>query len=395
MFCVLCAALAAGLTMGFMSQDAIEIEIKSQCGTEAEKAQAKKVLNLLSDHHLLLVTLLLFNSAANEALPLCVDHLVPSYVAILLSVTLVLIFGEIVPSAIFTGPRKLQLSAAMTGFVRLLVILFFPISRPIASLLDRILGHQALRAYTRQEIATFVSMQRSLSHNDLAEKPLGEDEVMILNGVLKMSSKTVFEVMTPLAKVYMLNSEQVLDEETLNGMLRCGYSRIPIYQGEDSGNIRGYLIVKKLIVLNPNDLRKVSSFQLKHPLVVHPKMSLLKILHLFKKGIHMAVVSDNPSETRARFLSGEPLNARSRVIGILTLEDVMEQMLQGDIDDEKDRKKSRLEKHYLAALRDRVQGKRSSQTESVEEYGDDDSETGLRSSLLNNSIQYSEEKTYV
>jgi len=40
--CVVCAALAAGLTMGFMSQDAIEIEIKAQCGSDAEKKQAKK-----------------------------------------------------------------------------------------------------------------------------------------------------------------------------------------------------------------------------------------------------------------------------------------------------------------------------------------------------------------
>lgn len=40
---------------------------------------------------------------ANEALPVMLDRIVPSYAAILLSVTLVLIFGEVVPSAIFTG----------------------------------------------------------------------------------------------------------------------------------------------------------------------------------------------------------------------------------------------------------------------------------------------------
>ena len=55
------------------------------------------------DHHLLLVSLLLVNAAVNEALPIFLDSLVPSWLAIVLSVTLVLFFGEIIPSAIFTG----------------------------------------------------------------------------------------------------------------------------------------------------------------------------------------------------------------------------------------------------------------------------------------------------
>ena len=56
---------------------------------------AKAILPILSQHHLLLVTLLLMNAAANEALPLFLDELVPSYIAIVLSVTIVLFFGEV------------------------------------------------------------------------------------------------------------------------------------------------------------------------------------------------------------------------------------------------------------------------------------------------------------
>lgn len=52
----------------------------------------------------MLVTLLLCNAAAVEALPLCLDELVPSVVAIILSVTGVLAFGEIIPQALCTGP---------------------------------------------------------------------------------------------------------------------------------------------------------------------------------------------------------------------------------------------------------------------------------------------------
>ena len=43
--------------------------------------------------------------------------LVPSYVAVLLSVTMVLIFGEILPSALFSGPNQLKIAARMASFV--------------------------------------------------------------------------------------------------------------------------------------------------------------------------------------------------------------------------------------------------------------------------------------
>lgn len=89
-----------------------QMEVKSRCGTPEEKEAAKKLLPLIKRHHLLLVTLLLFNSISNEALPIFLDTLVPSYVAVLISVTLVLIFGEIIPSALFTGPD--QVSAEYT-----------------------------------------------------------------------------------------------------------------------------------------------------------------------------------------------------------------------------------------------------------------------------------------
>jgi hypothetical protein len=54
------------------------------------------------------VTLLLFNSLANEALPIFLAELVPGYVAVALSVTMILVFGEIIPSAVFTGATKVE-----------------------------------------------------------------------------------------------------------------------------------------------------------------------------------------------------------------------------------------------------------------------------------------------
>ena len=81
----------------------LSLEIKRRASPSLQEQQySEQLLPLLVGHskrHRLLVSLLLLNSLANEALPLFLDELFPSkYVAILVSVTLVLFFGEIVPS---------------------------------------------------------------------------------------------------------------------------------------------------------------------------------------------------------------------------------------------------------------------------------------------------------
>lgn len=55
------------------------------------------IFPILKRHHYLLVTLLLSNATAMEALPIFLDKLVPSFWAVLISVSMVLFFGEIIP----------------------------------------------------------------------------------------------------------------------------------------------------------------------------------------------------------------------------------------------------------------------------------------------------------
>ena len=93
--CVLCAGLAAGLTIGLLSLDKTKLEIKTLTGSPEEVAAAEKVLPLIKRHHLLLVSILLFNSVANESLPVFLGALVPNYLAVLISVSLVLVCGEV------------------------------------------------------------------------------------------------------------------------------------------------------------------------------------------------------------------------------------------------------------------------------------------------------------
>lgn len=83
--------------MGLMSMDTLNLEVLMKSGTSKQKAYAARILPLVKRHHLLLVTLLLANAAAMETLPIFLNKLVPEWIAIIVSVTLVLFFGEVIP----------------------------------------------------------------------------------------------------------------------------------------------------------------------------------------------------------------------------------------------------------------------------------------------------------
>jgi metal transporter CNNM len=112
------AGLMSGLTVGYLSIDDLVLELKTSTGSGEEKAQAYKVLPILAHRHWLLCTLLISNAAAMETLPIFLNYLVPEYLAIIISVTLVLTFGEIIPQAICTGPDQVKIAAYLAPFTK-------------------------------------------------------------------------------------------------------------------------------------------------------------------------------------------------------------------------------------------------------------------------------------
>lgn len=56
---------------------------------------AAKILPIVKHQHVLLCTLLIGNALAMEALPIFLDVLLPAWASVLISVTLILAFGEV------------------------------------------------------------------------------------------------------------------------------------------------------------------------------------------------------------------------------------------------------------------------------------------------------------
>ncbi|KAK4718617.1 hypothetical protein R3W88_016955 [Solanum pinnatisectum] len=379
-FLVLFSGIMYGLTLGLMSLGLVELEILQQSGTPDEKKQAvcsvsvskgfpelvsgilAVILLVVQKQHQLLVTLLLCNVAAMEALPLYLDKMFNQYVAVILSVTFILAFGEVIPQAICTR-YGLAVGANFVWLVRVLMIICYPIAYPIGKILDCVLGHHKV-LFRRAQLKALVSI-----HSQEAGKggELTHDETTIISGALDLTEKTAEEAMTPIESTFSLDVNSKLDWEAMGKIISRGHSRVPIYSGSLK-NIIGFLLVKRLLTVCPETETPVGAVSIRRIPRVPADMPLYDILNEFQKGSsHMAAVEEksddstvtggNPHVTTHDLMTkGEktecltpPTSADAvtngvsewsddieddEVIGIITLDDAFEELLQEEIVDE-------------------------------------------------------------
>ena len=93
-----------------------------------------------------------------EALPIFLDAIVPSYLAIIISVTAVLFFGEIIPQAVCTGPNQIKIAATVAPFTKGLMYISFLISYPISLLLDLILGKHSKSRFLNTDLKALIEL---------------------------------------------------------------------------------------------------------------------------------------------------------------------------------------------------------------------------------------------
>ncbi|KAK7550035.1 hypothetical protein IWX49DRAFT_554446 [Phyllosticta citricarpa] len=320
---VLLGGAFAGLTIALMGQDEIYLQVIATSGEGAERKSAARVLNLLKKgKHWVLVTLLLSNVITNETLPIVLDRsLGGGWPAVLSSTVLIVIFGEIVPQSVCVR-YGLPIGAWMSPVVLGLMYLMAPVAWPTAKLLDWLLGEDHGTTYKKAGLKTLVTLHKTLGTSP--EDRLNQDEVTIISAVLDLKDKPVGSIMTPMNDVFTMSADTVLDEKMMDQILSAGYSRIPIYQPENPSNFVGMLLVKLLITYDPEDGKQVRDFALATLPETRPETSCLDIVNFFQEGkSHMVLVSDFP---------GEPYGA----LGVVTLEDVIEELIGEEIIDESD-----------------------------------------------------------
>ncbi|KAE9415509.1 hypothetical protein Angca_006815, partial [Angiostrongylus cantonensis] len=319
-FLLVLSGLFSGLNLGLMSLTPQELMLIQKSGSKIERQYAEVILPVRARGNLLLCSLLIGNVCVNSGISILLDDLTSGYVALIASSAGIVVFGEIFPQSLCVK-KGLAVGAYTIWVTRFFMIATFPIAYPISKILDFVLGEEVV-SYDRKRLMELIKMSN--------EEGLVE-ELKIAVGAMEISDKTVADVMTRIDDVFMLPNTTVLNTKTVAEILRMGYTRIPVFCG-DRNNVMSLLFVKDLALLDPDDnftIQTVCGYH-QHPLrFVMEDTPLRVMLEEFKKGdYHLAMVQ--------RIVSAEDSDPTYELVGVVTLEDIVEEILQAEIVDETD-----------------------------------------------------------
>ncbi|KAJ6633528.1 Unextended protein, partial [Pseudolycoriella hygida] len=322
--CLCFSALFSGLNLGLMSLDRTEIKILKNTGTGKERRYAAKIQPVRDHGNFLLCSILLGNVLVNSTFTIILDSMSSGLIAVMSSTILIVLFGEITPQAICSR-HGLAVGANTIFITKVVMALTSPIAYPVSKVLDFILGEEIGAVYNRERLKELVRVTKDV--NDL-----DKDEVNIISGALELRKKTVADAMTHIEDAFMLSYDAILDFETVSEIMKSGFSRIPVYE-HDRKNVLTLLFIKDLAFVDPDDntpLRTLCEFYQNSCSFVFEDVTLDVMFRQFKEGHrgHMAFVHRVNNEG-----DGDPFY---ETVGLITMEDVIEELIQAEIMDETD-----------------------------------------------------------
>ena len=143
--------------VGLLSISKLELKMMINKKNDDDYRVASRILSVVGNHHLFLVTLLIANAISLESLPLVIHHLMPDWAAILTSTVIVLIAAEIIPQAVCTGPHKLTIAYYACPIILVMIKIFWILAYPIAKLLDHLIGDEHDEKIQHKDLAHFLN----------------------------------------------------------------------------------------------------------------------------------------------------------------------------------------------------------------------------------------------
>lgn len=101
------------------------------------------------------------------------------------------------------------------------------------------------------------------------------------------------------------------------------------------------LLVKEHLALDPDDETRISSLRLRTPELMDPGTSMFDALNTFQAGrSHMALITPHVHEVSEAWREGRDLPAHVQILGVCTIEDVIEELIGEEVLDELDTPKT-------------------------------------------------------
>ncbi|CCW61278.1 unnamed protein product [Phytomonas sp. EM1] len=360
------SAVFAGLTLGVMTIDTFTLEIIAESGRMPDCKFAEQILPLRKDAHKTLCTLIISNMLCNVLVvqqfraivsgirhpdPVArPGHVVDDFWADLWEFagsTFLVVVTEILPMSICKSKYSLRVAAWGAIFVHFAMILTYPVSMPLGKFLDWVVGGKERgQIYDRNELRRLMVIQYERKGSNKAG--MSKSELDLLLSAMDFQESKVRDVMRPIDGITHIHESDLITPDFIAHIWLSGRSRVPVMS--EKGTFDSVLVVKDLLTVDvdpssrPTKVAQIIKEKKRGLAMVESSTTLPRMLRIFQDlKTHMALVFSADGCPGAERAALSPSAASTSVehvhtvIGLVTMEDVVEKLLNEEIYDEYDR----------------------------------------------------------
>lgn len=301
--CAFCVMLIR-VMRGMLSETTLELKRRARAG-DIQSAKLYKLKSSYTIEPEVLLTLILILSLSFISLVIVNEH--PDFNALIymsLAYSAILLFG-------FIGEQSVSIASSSVVLFETLVKILSPILKYPAKALDKLIIWGPKKSLSSKAEVLSLIEQTSVSSK------LSIQEKKAIQGALTYGDKCVKDVMIPNSVVKQINDVEILSPVVIGELHDSGYSRFPVYS--DSKNVVGTLFIKDAVNVKNN--KQVKDVMRSEVYYLNEEQTLQDALKAFLKTKHHLFMVVNSYED---------------IVGIVTIEDVLEQIIGEKIIDEFD-----------------------------------------------------------
>ncbi len=190
--------------------------------------------------------------------------------------------------------------------------LLHPILGPVAKLVNSRISSEHTGLYEKDDLLDLLEAQSGQSDSRFSEA-----ELKAARNALTFGDRIIREIMTPPNSIVAISDNEILGPILLTELHDSGKNRFPVYHGKNQDEIVGTLYLKDLI--NVKSGGKISTLMSKDVYYMHDEEPLDQALAVMLKSKHNLFIVVN------RF---------DDLVGVVTVEAILEQILGTQIEDE-------------------------------------------------------------
>ncbi|WP_419957518.1 hemolysin family protein [Psychrobacillus psychrotolerans] len=315
---ILVSLFLSGSETALMTVNRTKVQLRAEQGDK----ESEKLLALLSKPDRMIITILVGNTIANISMAVILILIAEHFAwhigwSITILTVFIILFCEVLPKTI-AATFSDRVVYVVSPLIRFLVILLRPITAFIAEITNLFIRIGSKGAITE----TTITKEELLSMVDLAstDGTFEDDESERIKGMLDFPNKDVSDVLSTHRTEVVGIPMEATYEDVRDTILEHHYTRYPVYD-DSLDTIVGMFYSKKFIEWSMDTSVGIDTFIDKDPLFVVQTLSVEKVFKLMlTRKKHMAVVLDEYGGT----------------LGIVTHEDLIEEMIGQEIEDETD-----------------------------------------------------------